>query len=105
MGFINQSFIRFVGAETRVYTVVVGSGIAMIRAVQTGIGCVVFQYRGKPKGGHAQLGEVIQMLANAFEVAAVAQAGLRTVYGIGVETFNPVVFGIARCKPVGHQHI
>ena len=81
---INKAAVFVVGAETWVNAVIVGGGIAVIGALCLLVGGVVLQHGRKPQGCNAQLVEVIQVLANAFQVAPVAQAGLRAVHAIRV---------------------
>ena len=70
----DERAILLIGAEARVYAVVVGGGVAVVGAeAVVGVGRVVFQDRREPQGGDAELIEVVEVLADALEVAAVAQ--------------------------------
>ena len=70
----DERAILLVGAEARVYAVVVGGSVAVVGAeAVVGVGRVVFQDRREPQGGDAELIEVVEVLADALEVAAVAQ--------------------------------
>ena len=105
VGLITQAAVFLVGAKARVHLVVVGRGITVIGRVAMTVGRIVLQHGSEPQGGHAQLGEVVQMLADALDVAAVAQAGLRPVVLVGFHASNLVVGRIAVGKAVGHEHI
>ena len=74
VGFVAQAAILLVGAKTWIYLVVVGRGIAMVGAdvMVVAIGRVVLEHGSEPQCGHTQLGEVIQVLADALDIAAVA---------------------------------
>ena len=88
---VNQATVFLVGAEARIHTVVVGTGITMIGGETVVVGRVVLQDGRKPQGGNTQLVEVIEVLADAFQVAAMAQAGLAAVVHIRVQAFDLVV--------------
>ena len=105
VGFVGQPAVFLVGAEARVNLVVVRCGIPVVGAVAAVVGAVVFEHRRKPQRGYSELLEVVEVLAYAFQVAAVAQAGLRAVVLVGHHAFNLVVVSLARCKPVGHKHV
>ena len=102
----DESAILLIGAEARIHTIVVGGGIAMVGAVAVvGVGRVVLQHWRKPQGSNAELVEVVEMLADAFEVATMAQRRLRAVLAIGVHAFNLCGVVGTLCKAVGHEHI
>ena len=61
MGFFNQLFVFLIGTEAGIHLVIIGSGISVIGTA----GHVVFQYRGKPKGGNTEVGKVVEVLSDA----------------------------------------
>ncbi len=101
MGFFNQLLVFFVGTEARVYLVVVCGGIAVIGTA----GHVVFQYRSKPEGCDAEVGEVVQVLFDAGKVTAVACIGVFAVYLVLGHARNLVIVRVAIGKAVGHQQV
>ena len=88
---VNQLAVFLIASETRVYAVIVGRGITMIGGETVVVGRVVLQDGRKPQGGNTQLVEVIEVLADAFQVATMAQAGLAAVVHIRVQAFDLVV--------------
>ena len=96
-----QLLILFVGAETRINLIVIGSSIAVVRTT----GHVVFQYRSEPKGSYTQVGEVIQILLDTCKVATVAGVRIVAVYFIFGHAGNLVIIRIAVCETVGHQQV
>ena len=101
-----QLAVVLVGAEARVNAVIVGRGIAVIGAgAVLAVGRVVLQHGREPKGRHAQLGEVVQMVPDALQVTAVAQAGLRAVFHVGVHALHLRLVVLALGEAVGHQHV
>ena len=101
MGFFNQLLVFFVGTEAWVYLVVIRGGIAVIGTA----GHVVFQYRSKPEGCDAEVGEVVEVLFDAGKVTAVAGIGIVAVYLVLGHACNLVVVRIAVGKAVGHQQV
>ena len=102
----HESAILLVGAETRIHTIVVGGGIAVVGAVAVvGVGRVVLQHWRKPQGSNAELVEVVEVLADALEVTTMAQRRLRAILAIGVHAFNLCGVVGTLCKAVGHEHI
>ena len=102
---IGESLILLVGTEARVNTVVVGSGIAVIGAEAVVVGRIVLQHRSEPKSRNTQLVEIVEMLADAFKVAAMAQTRLGAVVLICIHALYLVVVAAATGKAVGHKHI
>ena len=105
MRLVGEFPVFLVGAETWVHAVVVGSGIAMISAVAVLVGRVVLQDRSEPESSHAEVCEIVEMLSDALEVAAVSQTGLTAVVDIVLHPFDLVVVEAPIGKAVGHEHI
>ena len=101
MRLFDESLIFFVGAEAGVYLVVIGGGIAVVRTA----GHVVFQYRSKPQGGHAQIGKIVEVLFDTREVAAMTGIRVVAVYLVLCHACYLVVVGITVGKTVGHQQV
>ena len=76
----------------------------MICAGLAVVGRVVLQHGREPESCHAELSEIVEVLAQALKVAAVTQRGLRAVHLIGVEALDLKVLA-ARCEAVGHEHV
>ena len=81
MGFFNQLLVFFVGTEARVYLVVVCGGIAVIGTA----GHVVFQYRSKPEGCDAEVGEVVQVLFDAGKDAGIIDGYCRVADAFAID--------------------
>ena len=105
MRFVGQPPVFGVGSEARIHSVVVGGGVAVVGAEAVVVGRIVLQDGSEPERGDAQLVEIVEMLAYAFEVAAVPQRWLRTVVHVGVEPFQLVVVSTPGGETVGHQHV
>ena len=105
MCFVGQPPVFGIGSETRIHPVVVGGGVAVVGAEAVVVGRIVLKDRGEPQCGDSQLVEVVEVLAYAFEVAAVTQGGLRTVVHVGVESFQLVVVSTSGGETVGHEHV
>ena len=101
MGFFNQLLVFFVGTEARVYFIVVCGGIAVIGTASH----VVLQYRSKPEGCDAKVGEIVEVLFDAGKVTTVAGIGVIAVYLVLGHACNLVVVRIAIGKAVGHQQV
>ena len=102
---INQLSVLLVGTETRINTVVVGTGIAVIGGPLALIRRVVLQNRGEPKCRNTQLREIVQVLHQTFQVTAVTKGGSGTVFTIVLHAFHLRVVVSALCKTVRHQQI
>ena len=105
VGFVTQAAIFLVAAETGVNLVVVGGGITVVGALCAVVGRIVFKHGGEPQGGDTQLFEIVEVLAYAFEVAAMSQTRLRAVVLVGIHPLDLVVVGAPGGKAVGHEHI
>ena len=96
-----QLLILFVGAETRINFIVIGSSIAVVRTA----GHVVFQYRSEPESGYTQVGEVIQILLDTCKVTTMAGVRIIAVYFVFGHAGDLVIVRITICKAVGHQQV
>ncbi len=89
-GLARQRTEVLVAAHARIGAVQVGDRIAMV-----GVGgLVVLQHRRGPQLGEAHAGDVVQVLADAGDVAAVATVRMRAIGGFG-HAGHAVVAGIA----------
>ena len=106
MSLVAEAAVVFVGAEAGIYLIVVGGGIAVVggEAVFL-IRRVVLQHGREPEGCHAEFLEVVEVLDDAVEVAAVAQAGFRAVFDVGAHAFDLLGMVGTLCKTVGHEHV
>ena len=68
----SQLTVFIIGAKSGIYPIVVRCGIAMVSTIAITVGRVILQYRRKPQSGHSQFGEVVQMLAQSFDVTSMA---------------------------------
>ena len=91
-------------AEARVYAVVVGRSVSVIRTALAVVGRVVLKHGCEPQSRYAQLVEVVEVLAYAFEVAAMTQRRLLAVHAVSVQSLHVEILS-ARRKAVGHEHI
>ena len=103
---IDKCLVFFVRTEARVDTVVVGGGISVIGTVFPAVSrTVILQYRREPKGCHTEVGEVIEVLADAFQIAAVPQTRFVAVAELILHPLDDVVLRIAVGEAVGHEHV
>ena len=77
----------------------------MIGAGAVTVGRVVLQHRSKPQGRHAKFVEVVKVLADALQVAAMPEIRVRAVALVAVHRYQLVVLHRARGKAVRHQLI
>ncbi len=102
---IYQTAILIVSAKSWVHTIVVGCGIAMIGIVVHAHRRVVLEHWCEPQCRHTQLGEVVQVLTDALQVATVAHAGMRAVAPVAAHALDHIVARVAIGKAVGHEHV
>ena len=100
MGRLHQLLILLIGSVTGVDVIIVGAGIAVVGAMAG----VVPQQRGAPESRSAQIGNVIQMVDNALQVAAVAAHGLLPV-GLFVRIGRRVDGRVSIGKTVGDDEV
>ena len=74
VGLVAEQFVVLVRAEARIHLVVVCRGVAVIsgKAVLR-VWRVVLQHGREPQGRHAELFEVVQVLTDAVQIAAMPQ--------------------------------
>ena len=102
MGLANHMLVIVVRAQTRVDTVIVCGGIAVIRAVRH----IVFKHRCKPDGSHANAVDIAKMLFDAAYIAAVTAVRIHTVgFDTVLQRSHVVVRRVAIGKAVGHNQI
>ena len=70
----NEPAVVFVGSEPWVHLIVVCRGISVVCALFAVVGRVVLKHRSEPQCRYSQLVEIVQMLANALQVAAMTEA-------------------------------
>ena len=100
----NKLTIVIVRSEARVNTIVVGRSVSVICTALAVVGRVVLKHRREPQRRDAKLVEVVEVLAYAFEVAAVTQRRLLAVHGVSVQALHFKILS-ARRKSVGHEHV
>ena len=105
MRLVDELPVFVVGAESGIHSVVVGGSIAVIGVVPGAWWRVVLEHWGEPQRRHAQVGEVVKMLSDALQVAAVAVTGHLAVAQLAAHPLHLVVGGVAVGKAVGHEHI
>ena len=105
MCLVGKAAVLVVGAEARVYAVIVRGGVAVVCARAVAVGRVVLKHGGEPQRRNAKLLEVVEVAAYALQVASVAQAGLRAVCLVCVQALDVVVLRVAVGKTVGHEHV
>ena len=79
MRFLHKQLIVLVVAETGVYVVVVGAGIAVVALGRL----VVEEKRRAPDGRGAQVGHVVQVVYHALDVSSMAGHRVLAVYLVG----------------------
>ena len=106
MGLVAEPLIVLVRAESRIHAIVVRRGVAVIgREAVLRVGRVILQHGGKPEGRHPQLLEVVEVLTDTVQVAAVSEAWLRAVLHVVAHALDLGVVVCALRKTVGHQHV
>ena len=74
MGFVAEALVVLVAAKSGIHLVIVRGGIAVIgREAVLLIRRVILQDGGQPEGRHTELLEIVQMLADAVQIATVTQ--------------------------------
>ena len=79
MGLVHHLLVVGVVAEARVDVVVIGAGVAVVGLLRL----VVQQQRRAPEGRGAQVGDVVQVVDDALDVAAVAGHRILAVHLVG----------------------
>jgi len=98
--------VLLVGAEAWVDAIIVGGGISVVCALPADVvGRVVLEHWCEPQCCNAQLGEIVEVLSDTFEVAAMAQRRLRAVLDIGIHPIDMCRMVCRLCKTVGHEHV
>ena len=106
MTFVHEGFILLIRTETRVNTIVVGCGVAVVSTVFTIIGrAIIFQYRGEPEGGNTKVSEIVEVLTESFKVTTVSKTWLIAVAELVFHPFDYVILWITISETIGHQHI
>ena len=103
---ICQLAIVVIGSKTRINLIIICSGIAVISTETIlVIGRVVFQDRCKPQCRYTEFLEIVEMLANTFQVTTMTERGLCAVFLVGIHSFDLCRVMRTLCETVGHQHI
>ena len=79
MRLVNQAHIILVSTETRIHTVIIRCGITVIRTTLH----IVFENRIQPDGSHPQILNIVQMLFDTGQVAAMTCTRIVTVGFVG----------------------
>ena len=97
---LNESPVEFVGSVAGIDEIIVGAGIAVIGVFLF----VVQKQRCRPDGGGAKADQVVEVVDDALDVAAVTAA---EVLGVGLFhcLVRSVVFLVAIGETVGHQKV
>ena len=106
MGLVAETLVVLVRSESWIYAIVVRCRIAVIgRETVLRVRRVVLQHRCEPECRHAQFLEVVQVLPDTVQVAAMPEARLRAVLHVGSHPWNLLGVVGALGEAVGHQHI
>ena len=98
---VDEVLELLVRAEAAVNLVVIRDGVAVVRTA----GHVVLLRGVEPDGGHAQVGDVVQVLFDALQVAAVAGILLGAVH-LGLQhPLDHVVRRVTVGEAVGHDEV
>ena len=100
MGLGNQVAVLLVRSEAGVDAVVVGAGVAVVRS----FGLVVEQQGRGPDDRCPEVGNVVQVVADTLDIAAVA-AEEGFAVGLLLRVGGRIVFGIAVGEAVGHEEV
>ena len=91
-----------VSSEARIDFIIIGGGVAVVRTARH----IVFEHGAAPYGRHTQRVDVVEMVADALDIAAVARGRLRAVcFGIvgKLSIGGNGVFSLG--KAVGHEEV
>ena len=97
---VGESLVFGVGAVTGVHLVKIRNRVAVVRVG----GHIVFEQRIDPHACNAEVFQVVNVVADALDVAAVSSVGVGIV-GLFQHSRHIVVVGVAVGKTVGHKHI
>ena len=98
---VDEVDIFLVGAETWVYTIIVGCRVTVIGTTFH----IIFQYGIEPDCRDAQVLDIIHVLFDAGQVAPVAGVGVIAVYLISLPQGDLVVVGVAVGEAVRHDQV
>lgn len=99
-GQISQLAVFLIGAEAGVHLVEIGGRIAVVGVLVH----VIFQQWVEPDGGEAQIGDVIQVVDDAFDIASVTAARLLAV-GLFFHALYVIIGGVAIGETVGRDEV
>ena len=106
MGLVAETLVVLVRSESWIYAIVVRCRIAVIgREAVVRVRRVVLHHRCKPERRHTQLLEVVHVLTDTVQVAAMTEARLRAVLHVVAHPLDLLGVVCALGKAVGHQHI
>ena len=97
---VHQVAVFLVRSQPRVYGVVVRDGISVVGAG----GHIVLEQRCGPQGGHAEVGQVVQVGHDARDVAAMPFVRARAACRLE-HAFHHVVRRVAVGKTVRHEEV
>ena len=100
MALAHELAVHLIVAEARIDAVIVTAGIAVIGLARL----VVQQQRGVPDRCGAQVGDIVQMVHDAFDVASVAACEALTVHLV-VRVGRIVIGRIAVGETVRHDQV
>ena len=101
MRVVHQAFELIVCAEASVYLIVIRDGIAVVGAV----GHVILLRRVKPDSRDSQIGYIVQMFLDAFQVASMTGVLLRAIHFIFQHPSYHIIVGITVGEAVGHDEV
>ena len=106
MSLITEFAIVIISAKTRIYTIVIRCGIAMIcgKAIRL-IWRVVLEYRCKPKSSNSKFLEIVKVFTDTIEVTTMTQRRLCAILLISSHSLNLRIMVCALSKTVRHKHI
>ena len=106
VAFVDELLIFSVCTKARIHFIVIGGGVSVVRAVHAVVvGPVVLKNRREPQGGDAEVGEVVEVLLDAGEITAVAQAWLGAFADLVAHALDHVVLRVAVGEAVWHEQV
>ena len=98
---IDQFMIGFFSADPWVYFVMIGKCVSMFGA----IGHIIFNNRIQPNGCNSHRLQVIKMILNSFQIAAMTLKNRIAVKALISHSRDSVIGGIAITEAIGHNQI
>ena len=106
VGLVAEALVVGIRAEAWIHPIIIRGGIAVISGIAIlGVGRVILENGCEPEGSDTEFLEVIEVFADAVEIAAMTETGFRAVLYVGAHASHLGRMIGTLCKTVGHQHV